>query len=63
LFKDEKEKVRHQKAKKLLEQTDLSVQEISWQVGYSDLSNFNRAFKKWANSTAPQYRRNYRNTE
>lgn len=63
LFKDEKEKVRHQKARQLLEQTDLSVQEISWQVGYSDLSNFNRAFKKWANSTAPQYRRNYRNTE
>ena len=63
LFKDEKEKIRHQKAKQLLEQTDLSVQEISWQVGYSDLSNFNRAFKKWANSTAPQYRRNYRNTE
>ena len=63
LFKDEKEKVRYKRATQLLEQSDLSVQEISWQVGYSDLSNFNRAFKKWADVTAPQYRRNYRNTE
>ncbi|UPR36725.1 helix-turn-helix transcriptional regulator [Vibrio cyclitrophicus] len=56
LFKEAKEQVRETKAKQLLEETDLSVQEISWQVGYSDLSNFNRAFKGWVGITAPSYR-------
>ncbi|MEQ6344447.1 helix-turn-helix domain-containing protein [Vibrio cyclitrophicus] len=56
LFKEAKEQVRETKAKRLLEETDLSVQEISWQVGYSDLSNFNRAFKGWVGITAPSYR-------
>lgn len=56
LFKEAKEKVRENKARKLLEETELSVQEISWQVGYSDLSNFNRAFKGWLGCTAPSYR-------
>ncbi|MEZ8500455.1 helix-turn-helix domain-containing protein [Vibrio splendidus] len=57
LFKQAKEQVRESKAKQLLEETDLSVQDISWQVGYSDLSNFNRAFKGWVGQTAPDYRR------
>ncbi|CAK2474111.1 hypothetical protein VCRA2116O29_350009 [Vibrio crassostreae] len=56
LFKQAKEQVRESKAKQLLDETDLSVQEISWQLGYSDLSNFNRAFKGWVGTTAPSYR-------
>ncbi|MCZ8498432.1 AraC family transcriptional regulator [Vibrio lentus] len=32
LFKQAKEQVRKSKAKQLLDETDLSVQEISWQV-------------------------------
>lgn len=60
LFKKAKEQVRERKAKQLLTESDLSVQEISWQVGYSDLSNFNRAFKSWVGSTAPEYRRQNR---
>lgn len=60
VFKDLKEEARFNKAKALLLETDLSVQEISWQVGYADLSNFNRAFKKWANVTAPAYRNYHR---
>ncbi|MFA0058009.1 helix-turn-helix domain-containing protein [Vibrio echinoideorum] len=58
-FKKAKEQVREEKAKQLLKETDLSVQEISWQVGYSDLSNFNRAFKGWVGITAPEYRRSH----
>lgn len=57
VFKDVKETARLNKAKELLGHTDLSVQEISWQVGYSDLSNFNRAFKRWTGVTAPSYRK------
>ncbi|CAK3918053.1 helix-turn-helix domain-containing protein [Vibrio crassostreae] len=56
LFKLAKEQVRKSKAKQLLDETNLSVQEISWQLGYSDLSNFNRAFKGWVGTTAPSYR-------
>ncbi len=59
VFKELKEAARFNKAKELLTYTDLSVQEISWQVGYTDLTNFNRAFKKWANVTAPSYRKHH----
>ncbi|MCL9774955.1 helix-turn-helix domain-containing protein [Vibrio methylphosphonaticus] len=59
LFKEAKEQVRERIAKQLLRESDLSVQEISWQVGYSDLSNFNRAFKSWVGSTPPEYRRQF----
>ena len=58
LFKDMKESARFKKSKQLLIETPLPVQEISWQVGYTDLSNFNRAFKRWAGMTAPTYRKN-----
>ncbi|GEA52215.1 hypothetical protein VIN01S_30190 [Vibrio inusitatus NBRC 102082] len=63
LFKEAKEEVREIKAKQLLDETDLSVQEISWQVGYSDLSNFNRAFKGWVGTTAPSYRSRKKQTQ
>ncbi|GAL27814.1 transcriptional regulator AraC family [Vibrio variabilis] len=57
VFKQIKEQARLNKATELLASTDLSVAEISWQVGYTDLSNFNRAFKKQVGMTAPNYRK------
>ena len=35
---------RLQKAKSLLETTDLTVSEVAWQVGYKDVSHFSRSF-------------------
>ncbi|WP_261836945.1 helix-turn-helix domain-containing protein [Vibrio ishigakensis] len=55
-FKEAKDKARMGRAKQYLLDTNLSVQEISYQVGYTDLSNFNRAFKRWTGLTAPNYR-------
>ncbi|MEZ8142039.1 hypothetical protein A1OO_10920 [Enterovibrio norvegicus FF-33] len=47
---------REQTAKKLLKDQSLSMLDIAWHCGYTDLANFNRAFKKWTGFTAPQYR-------
>ena len=44
-------------AKKLLADTDLTVQEIALQVGFSNAKNFIAAFKKHAFATPSQYRR------
>lgn len=57
VFKQMKEETRLSKAKELLKYTNWPVSEISWQVGYTDLSNFNRSFKKKTGMTAPCYRR------
>ena len=40
-------RVRMERAKKLLIETDLPIKEISAKVGYSDLSGFGRAYKKF----------------
>ncbi|WP_164684139.1 helix-turn-helix transcriptional regulator [Vibrio maerlii] len=60
VFGELKTTARMEKAKALLLDADLSVLEVSWQVGYNDLSNFNRAFKQRYNMTAPQFRRSHR---
>ncbi|MGN0606928.1 MAG: substrate-binding domain-containing protein [Oscillospiraceae bacterium] len=51
---------RIQKAKKLLENTNLSVQDISFQCGYNDESHFMRQFKKRTGFTASQFRKNHK---
>ena len=38
--------------------TNLSVQEISELLGYSEVTNFRRAFLKWSNVSPYQYRKN-----
>ncbi|MFA0457294.1 helix-turn-helix domain-containing protein [Vibrio breoganii] len=57
VFKSLKEEARKQKAIELLNDTSLSIDDIAWQVGYTDLSNFNRAFRSWTGVSAPAYRR------
>jgi AraC-like DNA-binding protein len=37
--------------------TDLSVQEISELLGYTEVTNFRRAFTKWARVSPYQYRK------
>ncbi|QBY05234.1 AraC family transcriptional regulator [Thalassotalea sp. HSM 43] len=56
-FKDVKEQTKRDTALALLADAQYSIDDIAWQVGYNDLSNFNRAFKKWTGTTAPAYRR------
>ncbi|MDG1733408.1 MAG: helix-turn-helix transcriptional regulator [Thalassotalea sp.] len=47
------------KAQHLLMNTQLSLTEICLTLGYKDNGNFNRAFKRWFNTTPIQYRRVY----
>jgi len=43
-------------AKELLAASNLSIQEVAFQVGYQDQANFTRLFKKVLNLTPKAYR-------
>lgn len=49
-------KIREQIATKYLQTTNLTVEQIAQLVGYSDTSNFRRAFQKWTGTTPSAYR-------
>ena len=57
-FSDYLNEIRTAKACELLENTDLSIAEISEKVGYSEHSYFCRVFKKTTGKTPSVYRRN-----
>ncbi|MEZ4917755.1 MAG: hybrid sensor histidine kinase/response regulator transcription factor [Saprospiraceae bacterium] len=48
--------VRYQKAKQLLRETDLSIAEIAYDVGFSDPAYFTRMFKKELGLTPTEFR-------
>lgn len=52
-------RIRIDKAKSLLQDTNLSVEEICNQVGYNDLKHFTGTFKKATNLNPGQYRKLY----
>jgi len=45
-------------AQNLLKDKDMSVTDIVYECGYSNIANFNRAFKKCTNLTPSEYRKN-----
>jgi len=55
-FIDYLNKVRINKAKQLLESTQLSIKDIGFKVGFNTIQNFMRAFKKYEGITPGQYR-------
>lgn len=50
------DKERHEKAMHYLRNTDKSVKEIAYDLGFQESSNFSRVFKKWAGVTPLDYR-------
>jgi len=50
------EEVRHDLAIQYLEQSHLAVNEISYLLGFSSLSSFSRAFKRWTGLAPGKYR-------
>ncbi len=56
-FSDILENIRRQMAVRLLDGNDQSIERIAEELGYSDVANFNRAFKRWTGTTPGQYRR------
>lgn len=55
-FQQLKDDVRYRHAQRLLKQEDLAIDLIAEQLGYSDASNFAKAFKAWSGVSPSQYR-------
>lgn len=55
-FRDIANNVRHQKACKLLADPRQSIEQISYRLGYRQLSNFSHAFKRRQSESPQQYR-------
>jgi len=53
------QRLRVEDAKRRLERTDSSADEISWQVGYEDAAFFRRLFKRVTGMTPGAYRRRF----
>ena len=53
------QRLRVERAKRLLESTTGSIEEISWAVGYEDPASFRRLFKRLTALTAGEYRRRF----
>ncbi len=49
--------IRIGQARKLLQQNDLSISQICFEVGFSNLSNFNRKFRQLCSITPTEFRR------
>ncbi|MDY0005897.1 MAG: AraC family transcriptional regulator ligand-binding domain-containing protein [Spongiibacteraceae bacterium] len=55
-FKRLLEQVRRERARRLLIGSDWGIDRVADQLGYSDTSNFRRAFRKWTGDTPRSYR-------
>lgn len=53
------QRVRIEAAKRQLEVTDTTIEDISWEVGYEDAAAFRRLFKRIAQVTPSEYRRKF----
>lgn len=52
-----KTEVRMEKALELLERTDYTITEITFLVGYTDISHFSKTFKKYYGRSPSKYNR------
>lgn len=55
-YREIMEEVLKDRAIQLLRYTNQSVSEIAYELGYADLSNFSRAFRKWTGKSASEFR-------
>ena len=55
------ERARFHAACQMLKDPDINVYEVGFRLGYSDGSNFTRAFRRIAGVTPRSYRRQYKN--
>lgn len=55
-FQEIKDSLRRDRAQRLLDEHELSIQDIAEQLGFSEAAAFARAFKKWTGFTPGAYR-------
>lgn len=56
-FQELQERLRHRRALELLRRRELSIDDVADALGYSDPSNFGRAFRKWEGVAPGTWRR------
>ena len=54
------EDVRKAKAEHLLRTNNITVTEVTFELGFSDTGNFSRAFKRWFDCSPSQYQKRYK---
>ena len=54
------DELRHSLAIQYLRNSDLTIQEVAYNVGYADPANFRRAFKRWENMSPSDYAERFR---
>ncbi len=59
-FRDLYHAVRHERARALLETGQLTITQVAYELGYSDLANFTRAFRKQQGLSPLSYQRNFK---
>lgn len=52
------ESLRQQLAERFLEESELSVDDVAFKLGFVEVNAFRRAFRRWRGMTPTQYRRN-----
>lgn len=55
-FRNIVKELRCEAAKKLIQQTQLTIEDVGYTIGFSDVSNFRAAFKKWTGQTPASLR-------
>lgn len=56
-FQELVEEVRERQARRFLKTTELTVEEISWRVGFASSSSFCQAFKRWTGLSPSEFRK------
>ena len=59
-FKDLIEATRRQLAENYIKEGQYSLMDTAFMLGYSEVSSFNRAFRRWTDLTPTQYRKQHR---
>lgn len=59
-YRDVRDQVQKNKATYYLLETDRTIQEIAYTLGYADPSNFTKAFKIWFGVLPREYRKRHR---
>jgi AraC-like DNA-binding protein len=57
-FKKVLSQIQKEIALRYLQCNNVSIKETAWKLGYNDVSNFYRAFKKWTGKNPTDYKRN-----
>jgi AraC-like DNA-binding protein len=62
-YREVQQLARAREARRLLGYEDMSVSEIAWQLGYTDVPSFSNAFKVWTGLSPTEWRQTPRGTD